>query len=84
MIKDNGVGIDPADKEIIFDKFFSGWNIEHHHTSNYEFKGNGIGLGLYISKDFVKMHNGQIWIESEGLDKGSIFYFTIDYNLEKT
>ncbi len=83
-IKDYGVGIDPTDKEIIFDKFFSGWDVEHHHTSNYEFQGNGIGLGLYISKDFVKMHNGKIWVESEGLNKGSIFYFTVNYNLEKS
>ena len=84
IIKDNGIGIDPMDKEIIFDKFFSGRDVEHHHTSNYEFQGNGIGLGLYISKDFIKMHNGEIRVESEGLNKGSTFYFTIENNLEKS
>lgn len=81
FVMDHGIGIEQQDKELVFDKFFSGWDTGYHHTSNYEFKGRGIGLGLSISRDFIMMHNGKIWVESEGKDKGSTFYFTIQEGL---
>ena len=37
----------------------------------------GSGLGLYISKKIIELHEEDIWVESEGRDKGSIFYFSL-------
>ena len=34
----------------------------------------GTGLGLYLAKEVMNAHNGKIWIESEGQDKGSSFF----------
>ncbi|MHA2040042.1 MAG: ATP-binding protein, partial [Promethearchaeota archaeon] len=35
------------------------------------------GLGLYISKKVIKLHEGDIWLESKGRTKGSTFYFSL-------
>jgi PAS domain S-box-containing protein len=77
-VKDTGIGIPPEKKEIIFERFRQG---SESLTRNYE----GAGLGLAISKAYVEMLGGKIWVESnpdslqEG--KGSTFYFTLPYHL---
>lgn len=68
-VKDSGIGISDEHKEIIFMRFRQ---VSESLSRNYE----GAGLGLAISKAFVEMLGGKIWIESE-LGKGSVFYFTI-------
>lgn len=71
-IKDNGIGINKAH----FDKVFELFKRLHNDS---EFKGTGIGLAQ--CKKVVSLHNGDIWVESiEG--KGSSFYFTISKNLK--
>jgi len=75
FVKDTGVGIDDEKKEIIFERFRQG--SESSYSREYE----GAGLGLSISKAYVEMLGGKIWVESE-LGKGSTFYFTIPYNVD--
>ena len=73
-VKDSGVGIKPEHKQIIFERFRQS---NDSLNRNYE----GAGLGLAISKAYVEMLGGKIWVESEpGI--GSIFYFIIPYNIE--
>ncbi|MCK4797030.1 MAG: hybrid sensor histidine kinase/response regulator, partial [Spirochaetes bacterium] len=64
IVEDTGIGI-PIDKvNKIFDKFIELADIEMHHTSDKEFMGGGIGLGLSISRGIVDRHNGYIWAEN--------------------
>ncbi len=63
-VKDYGRGISPEYKEKIFNSF------ERAGVSASEI--SGLGLGLYISKQIVKSHGGEIWVESEP-GKGSLF-----------
>lgn len=74
-VKDTGIGI-PADRqEAVFDRFVQA---DIGDTRVFE----GSGLGLSISKAFVEMLGGRIWLESEE-GKGTTFYFTIPYSVEK-
>lgn len=73
-VKDNGVGIDKYEIENVFKPFFTGFNVAHHHTSEYEFMGKGIGLGLTIAKGFLDIQGFRLSAESEGKNKGSTFY----------
>lgn len=66
-IHDNGIGIDPANFDRIFQVF---QRIET--VKNYP----GTGLGLSICKKIIERHGGKIWVESE-LGSGSTFYFTL-------
>jgi len=71
FVKDTGVGIGQNQQELIFERFRQG---DETLSRNYE----GVGLGLSISKAYIEMLGGKIWVESE-LGKGSTFYFTIPY-----
>jgi signal transduction histidine kinase/PAS domain-containing protein len=73
FVKDSGVGIRQAQVNIIFERFRQG---SESLSRNYE----GAGLGLSISKAYVEMLGGEIWVESV-VGKGSIFYFTLPYNM---
>jgi len=71
-VKDTGIGIPKNRQEAIFERFIQA-DIEDKMA--YQ----GAGLGLAITKAYVEMLGGKIWVESEeGI--GSIFYFTIPYN----
>jgi signal transduction histidine kinase len=65
-VKDNGIGIDPADQGRIFDLF-----------AKLDEKAKGTGLGLALVKRIVETHGGRIWVESQGREKGASFYFTL-------
>jgi len=71
-VQDTGVGIRQDQQNIIFERFRQA---SESLSRGYE----GAGLGLAISKAYVEMLGGKIWVESE-LGKGSIFYFSIPYN----
>lgn len=72
-IKDQSIGIEQSETPKILDGF-------------YRVKGNHLisrfGIGLYVSSEIVKLHNGALWAESE-IGKGSVFTFAIpiDSNL---
>ncbi len=68
-VKDTGIGI-PADRiEAIFERFVQA-------DISDRMAHQGAGLGLAISKAYVEMLGGEIWVESEK-GKGSTFYFTL-------
>src|SRR3989344_58020 len=71
-IKDDGQGISQEDMGKLFKKF-------GRLDSSYESlsTSGGTGLGLYISKNLVELMNGRIWVNSEGLGKGSTFFFSL-------
>lgn len=70
-VRDTGVGIRPDQQSIIFERFR-----QANDSLSREYEG--AGLGLAISKAYVEMIGGKIWVESD-LGKGSVFYFTIPY-----
>jgi PAS domain S-box-containing protein len=72
-IRDNGIGINDEDKDIIFAVFQKG-------QSNPGIKGTGIGLA--ICKKIVELHHGEIWVEQNDLG-GSSFFFTLAKKGEK-
>jgi len=80
-IKDTGIGIDPANHEIIFEKLHQLGKVELHSSSRTNFKGGGPGLGLAIAAGIVHALQGSIWVESPGHDEqkfpGSTFFIRI-------
>ncbi len=67
-VKDKGIGISKTDLEKIFNKYY---RVKGQITSF-----QGLGIGLYISSEIIKRHNGKLWAESEE-GKGSSFCFTL-------
>ena len=68
-IKDNGRGLDPKERNLLFTKFY--------RVSGTLAEGSkGTGLGLFICKSIVELHKGRIWAESR-LGKGTKFFFTL-------
>lgn len=75
-IKDTGIGIAKDRQDIIFERFIQE-DIEDIQARQ------GAGLGLSITKSFIVMLGGKIWLESKK-GKGSTFYFTIPYQTAKS
>jgi PAS domain S-box-containing protein len=65
-VKDNGIGIAPRFHDKIFGLF-----------DKLDPETDGTGVGLAICKRIIQLHNGRIWVESEGEGKGSTFCFTL-------
>lgn len=66
FVRDNGMGIDPRHKDKVFGLF-----------EKLDAKSDGTGLGLALVKRIVELYEGKTWLESEGIDKGACFYFTM-------
>ena len=68
-VRDEGMGIKAGDLSHIFDRYY---RVEGSHTRHI----SGFGIGLYLSAEIIKRHDGDIWAESVP-DKGSTFYFSL-------
>jgi signal transduction histidine kinase len=81
QIRDTGIGIDPSNHKIIFEKLYQLGKVELHSSGRTKFKGGGPGLGLAIAAGIVRAHKGKIWAESPGCDEeklpGSTFFIHI-------
>ena len=69
-VHDTGMGIDKKELPLIFEKFY---RTTEARTTDTE----GMGIGLFVSKEIIKHHKGKVWVESDGIDKGSTFYFSL-------
>ncbi len=72
QIIDTGKGIEKEDIPKLFQKFGIVGN-DYLRKRNSQ----GTGLGLYISKSIIKLHGGDVWVLSEGKDKGTTFSFSL-------
>jgi signal transduction histidine kinase len=70
QIKDTGVGITSSDIKKLFHRFSRAEGASKVNTK-------GTGLGLYVAKEMVAAHKGEVWVESEGKGKGSTFFIEI-------
>ena len=68
-IRDTGIGIDPQNQELVFEKFYQTGEVLLHSSGKTKFKGGGPGLGLAIARGIVNAHRGRIWLESPGYDE---------------
>src|SRR6185503_3399948 len=80
-IRDTGIGIDPTNHKIVFEKLYQLGKVELHSSGRTKFKGGGPGLGLAIAAGIVKAHKGKIWVESPEYNEeklpGSTFFIQI-------
>ncbi|MFZ0951512.1 MAG: hybrid sensor histidine kinase/response regulator [Candidatus Sulfotelmatobacter sp.] len=75
-VTDSGRGIGPEAKSLIFDRLYQDADSVDNNRS-------GLGLGLFICREIVRLHEGRIWVSSE-LGQGSTFTFTLPiYSLAK-
>ena len=65
-MRDNGRGIEPRYHEKVFGLF-----------DRLDPADEGTGVGLALVKRIVEVHGGRVWVESEGLGRGSTFCFTL-------
>ncbi len=70
-VSDTGIGIPPEDRERIFESFTKSSHLAGRRNT-------GAGLGLALSKEFIALHGGHIWVESEE-GKGSTFTFSLPF-----
>ena len=68
-VRDNGMGLTEEEKNHIFVALYKADPSRHDHSST--------GLGLSICKKIIEKHGGTIWVESEGLGKGTTIFFTL-------
>src|SRR5947209_17283412 len=67
-VADTGRGITPAARTLIFERLYQDPN-------SIDDSRQGLGLGLYITRELIRLHGGRIWVESQ-LGHGTVFSFT--------
>ena len=76
-VRDTGVGIAPDFIEKVFEPF-------RQASSAWLSSESGLGIGLSIAHEIVRLHAGKIWAESEGLYKGSTFSVSLPHSSHST
>lgn len=74
-VADTGIGMTNEQISKVFDEFY--------RADSSTYGQDSIGLGLAITKRIIKKHNGKIWAESKGPNKGSTFYFTLPKEVDQ-
>lgn len=69
-VSDTGVGLEKDDIAKLFESF-------SRAKTGLRNQPEGTGLGMYIARKFIELHQGKIWAESPGKDKGSTFYIEL-------
>ena len=72
-VTDTGIGIAPEDQEAVFEEF--------RQVGTSDKKVEGTGLGLALSRKFIELHGGRIWVKSQ-VGEGSTFTFTLPVRRE--
>jgi len=73
-VADTGIGIAPADQDAVFEEF--------RQVGTSDKKSEGTGLGLALSRKFIELHGGRIWVKSE-VGTGSTFTFTLPLTIDR-
>lgn len=69
MVKDKGIGIDNKFKDKLYQRY---WRVYENKDDTFP----GLGIGLYLAAEIIKMHGGRIWHDSRP-GKGARFYFSL-------
>jgi len=75
-VQDNGIGL----TEDQINRLFTQFGKIERYGQGYDIITEGSGLGLYIAKKIIDLHDGRIWVKSGGINKGSTFYFSLPRN----
>ena len=71
IIQDTGIGISQEEKATLFNKSFErGEDAKKVYLL-------GRGIGLFLASSIIKEHQGKVWAESQGKNKGSAFYIEL-------
>jgi PAS domain S-box-containing protein len=74
-ICDQGIGMSPDQIQHVFDEFYKADGSRHDFDSS--------GLGMPIAKRIVEKHGGKIWVDSEGIGKGSTVFIQLPHQTER-
>jgi len=74
IVEDTGMGIPKEELKTLFTRTFE------RSKEAKKVYGTGRGIGLFITGHIIRAHKGKIWAESEGKDKGSMFYIELPVN----
>ncbi len=73
-VADTGIGIAPEDQGAVFEEF--------RQVGTADKKAEGTGLGLALSRKFIELHGGRIWVKSD-VGTGSTFTFTLPLTIDR-
>ena len=76
-VKDTGIGIEHKDKHKVLNHFEQ---VDTGHTRKF----GGVGIGMPLTKRLIELHNGKIWFESEGKNKGTCFFVQLPIKSQNT